>query len=282
MTRPERAKDLVAITKPGITIANLLVTGAGVLAAEAPFEALPVVAALVGTAAVVASANAWNMVLERDADALMARTRSRPLAAGRLAPRTAIVVASALGLGGTLVLGLGANLLTATLGLAALVAYAFIYTPMKRRSPFALHVGAFAGAVPPLLGVTALTPGAPEPGLWLALAVWVWQFPHFLAIAQRRRDDYAAAGIRAWSVVHGEDSTRRLARVTAIALVPVSLAPALAGVTALWTALALALLGAWLAWSAWSPRDWARLTFLASLAYLPAVPLVLGLDRIAR
>lgn len=282
MSARERARDLLALTKPGITVANVLVTGAGLLVADAPAEPVAVASALVGTAAVVASANAWNMVLERDADALMERTRARPLASGRLSPRAALVTASALGVGGGLVLGLGANLLTAALGLAALVAYAFLYTPLKRRSPFALHVGAFAGAVPPLLGVTALAPDHPAPGLWLALAVWVWQFPHFLAIAQRRKDDYARAGIRAWSVVHGDDATRRLARVSALALVPVSLAPALTGMTGWWAALGLALLGVWLAWSTWSPRDWARPTFLASLAYLPAVPLLVGLDRLVR
>lgn len=280
---PERSslpRDLLALTKPGITVANTFMTAAGLLVAQATPSLVVVVSALIGTALVVAAANTFNMVLEHRCDAHMDRTRERPIAAGRVSPRLGWVFATMLTALGGVVLALGTNLPTTLLGLGAVALYAFVYTPLKRVTPLALHVGAIPGAVPPLMGVTAVTPDSPAPGLCLFAAVFLWQFPHFLAIAVRRRDDYARAGIRAWSVVHGEPGARRLSRSAAALLVPVGLLPTLFGSAGALAAVGMVALAAWLAFAAWRPRAWVKPTFLASLAYLPSLPLVLGLDRL--
>jgi len=279
-TRTHPLRDLLALTKPGITVANTLMAGAGLLVAERAPSIVQAMSVLVGTALVVAAANTFNMVLERRQDAVMERTCDRPLAAGRLAARTAWLFGAALSALGGVILYMGANLPTALLGLGAVAMYAFVYTPMKRMTPLALHVGAIPGAVPPLMGVMAVTPESPTPGLCLFAAVFLWQFPHFLAIAVRRRDDYARAGIRAWSVVFGEAGAHRLSRWAALLLVPVGLLPTLSGGAGVIAALGMVGLAAWLAYAAWPSRAWVKPTFLASLAYLPALPIILGLDRL--
>lgn len=279
-TRTTLRRDLMALTKPGITVANTLMAGAGLLVARGAPSLAQVIAVLAGTALVVAAANTFNMVLEHREDGRMDRTRARPIAAGRVSPTLGWVWGTILSVFGGVVLLVGTNLPTTLLGLGAVAMYAFVYTPLKRVTPLALHVGAIPGAVPPLMGVMAVTPASPTPGLCLFAAVFLWQFPHFLAIAVRRRDDYARAGIRAWSVVHGEAGARRLARAAALMLVPVGLLPTLLGSAGVLAALGMVLLAGWLALSAWHPRAWVRPTFLASLAYLPALPLLLGIDRL--
>lgn len=278
--RTHPLRDLLALTKPGITLANTAMAGAGLLVAQGTPTLLQIVSVLVGTALVVAAANTFNMALEQHADASMERTRDRPLAAGRLAARTAWRFGAALSAIGGAILYMGTNLPTALLGLGAVAMYAFVYTPMKRMTPLALHVGAIPGAVPPLMGVTAVTPESPTAGLCLFAAVFLWQFPHFLAIAVRRKEDYARAGIRAWSVVFGEAGAHRLSRWAALLLVPVGLLPTLAGSAGALAAIGMVGLAAWLAHAAWPSRTWVKPTFLASLAYLPALPLILGLDRL--
>lgn len=281
-TRTHPLRDLLALTKPGITVANTLMAGAGLLVAQGTPTLLQIASVLVGTALVVAAANTFNMALERHADARMERTRDRPLAAGRLGAGTAWAFGAALSALGGAILFTGTNLPTALLGLGAIAMYAFVYTPLKRLTPLALHVGAIPGAVPPLMGVMAVTPESPTPGLCLFAAVFLWQFPHFLAIAVRRKDDYARAGIRAWSVVFGEAGAHRLSRWAALLLVPIGLLPTLAGSTGALAAIGMVALAAWLAYAAWPSRAWVRPTFLASLAYLPALPLLLAVDRLIR
>ncbi len=274
------ARDLVALTKPGVTFGNGLVAAAGLVIAPRVPALSEVVALIVGTWLVVASANTFNMVIERERDARMERTRERPCAAGRVSAQVGWLWATVLALLGGGVLFAGTNALTAALGVGAIVAYAFVYTPLKPVTPWALPIGALPGAVPPLLGVVAVTPESPALGLALAAAVFLWQFPHFLAIAVRRREDYARAGIRAWSVVRGERASRSLSRMTALLLVPVGLLPTLLGGAGALAALGLVGLGAWLAWAAWRSEAWVKPTFLVSLIYLPALPIVLALDRI--
>ncbi len=273
-------RDLVAVTKPGITFANGLMAGAGLLVTSGPVTPAQASSVLVGTALVVAAANTLNMVLERDHDALMERTCRRPLASGRLGARHAWGWAALLTVLGGVVLALGTNRVTTVLGLAAVVVYAFVYTPLKRVTPWALHIGALAGAVPPLLGVTAVTPTAPGPGLALAALVFLWQFPHFLAIAVRRKGDYARAGARTWPIVHGDAAAHALARWTAILLLPLGLFPPIIGSTGWPAGVGLMLVGGWLAFAAWRPHAWVRPTFVASLAYLPATLALLAMGRL--
>jgi len=266
---PSRVRDFVALTKPGITISNVLMAATGYLAVGVAAPVETVAALLAGTALVVASANAFNMTLEKHTDAQMARTRQRPIAAGRVSQRQGAWLATLLGIVGTACLLL-VSPEVATLGAASVVAYAFVYTPLKRRTPFALIVGAVPGAVPPALGVLAADPAATDLALALGALLFLWQIPHFLAIAMRRRDDYAAAGIAALTVVHGPDLTLAVARVTAFALVPVGLLPPLVQALGPVAAAFVALLGLLLTLATFR-ATWVRPTFAASLVYLPAL-----------
>jgi heme o synthase len=176
----------------------------GMWLAPGPRDAVRAVALLLGTTLVVGAANALNNWLERDVDARMRRTRDRPLPAGRLHPRVAL----ALGLGLPAValpaLGWFTNGLTATLAALALFSYVVVYTPLKQRSPLALVVGAVPGAIPPLMGWTAVTGRLDAGGLALFAVLFCWQLPHFLAVSIYLQDDYARGGLRVFALEHGE------------------------------------------------------------------------------
>jgi protoheme IX farnesyltransferase len=283
----EALKDYLRLTKPSITRLCLVATGAGLWLARDRLTLGTALAALVGTALAVASANAFNMWWEREADGRMERTRDRPLPAGRLQPGAALRFAAALALGSMLVLGLLTNPLTLALGALSLVAYVVVYTPLKYHTPLALWVGAVPGAMPPLMGYTAVTGEIGSPGLALFAIVLVWQLPHFLAIALFRGADYAKAGVRTLVQVHGE----RAARVQMIAwttvLLPAGLLPAWLGLAgSLYLTIALAAGAALLLWSLLGLRQvsverWARGFFFATLAYLPAILVALVLDSVA-
>lgn len=283
-----QVRDICVLTKPSITVTAVVTCAGGfVLATERP-GAVVLAATLAGTALVVSSANAFNMLLERDSDGRMSRTRERPLPAGRMSARTAAAEAVVLGVAGVALLAGIVNALTAGVALASIVAYAFVYTPLKRVTPWALLVGAVPGAAPPLLGWTAATGGLEAPGLALFLVLFVWQLPHFFAIALRRREEYADAGIRAVTVVYGPEVARRYALVSSALLIPASLTlPLLSGAGWTYAGVALAL-GGWMvcvstaALRADQPARWERRLFVASLAYLPVLMLGLAADALAR
>ena len=268
--------DWCELTKPRIGAFVVLAAFAGGLLAAGPradVGRIFLAALLVG--AVAAGASVFNQVLERDRDRLMARTANRPLAMRRLAVRDAVLFGAALATLGTIGLAVEFNVLAALLALSTLVAYALVYTPLKRYSTLNTVVGAVPGAMPPLLGYVALA-GRPEPWGWMLFAVvFAWQFPHFLAIAWLYREDYRRAGMRMLTVLPGgERVAGRQALLYSLLLLPVSLLPAVRGDAGLvYTALALALGLAYtlasgaFAWHA-SQRS-ARALFLASLAYLP-------------
>lgn len=273
-------QDLVALTKPRVTLMVMATALAGIALSPAGPGAMPALLAVVGIAAVVGSANALNCWMERDTDALMERTRRRPLAAGRLDERLGLAFGLGLGVAGSLLLAACANLLTAGLGLFALVTYVWVYTPLKRVSPIALPIGAIPGAMPPLLGWTAAAGSLDAPGLALFGLVFLWQVPHFLAIALLRREEYAAAGLRVLTVARGDRASRDWAVGTALALLvgTVVLAP-IAGAGSLALGVAVALSGGLLGVSLWTrievSRRSARALLFASLAWLPLVLVVL-------
>lgn len=279
-----RGRDLVELTKPGIIRMCLVMTAGGLWLAPESASALTWVAALLGSALAVGSANAFNMVWEREGDLLMQRTRNRPVATGRLSVMTASGFAGLLGVLAMLVLGLGTNLLTAGLALFALVSYTLIYTPLKRVTPLALVIGAVPGAVPPLLGWTAASGSLDLPGIVLFGIVLVWQMPHFLAIALFRKQDYKDAGIRCVPVVRGETIAKVQAIAWAVLLIPMSVALTPMGVTGnLYFVVALLLGSGFLIWTILGLRrantgKWARQVFLLSLVYLPALTLALVVD----
>jgi protoheme IX farnesyltransferase len=280
-----RLGDVVALAKPRITFMVLCTTACGMWLAPGPSGGAHAALALVGVALVVAGANALNMYLERDVDALMARTRNRPLPAGRLTPEVALTFGLTSGAAAVLLLTFAVNPLTGFLAATSLVLYVLAYTPLKRRTTAALLIGAVPGAMPPLLGWTAATGSLDAPGIALFLVLFVWQLPHFIAISLFRADDYARAGLKVVPVERGVLGAKlRIALYSAMQLL-VSLYLARLGVagtayTVAATALGAAMLG--LALAGLSPRAgdrWARVYFAATLVYLPALLGALALAR---
>ena len=284
--RPSTLRDLFELTKPTITAMSVLMAAGAMLLASPGLDLVQAALALVGTGLAVGSANALNMVWERNGDRLMKRTRRRPLPDGRLSPISALLFGVALGSLGIVVLAVWVNGLTALLGAVALLSYVFVYTPLKRRSPLALIIGAVPGAMPPLMGWTAVTGALEAPGLVLFSILLLWQLPHFLAIAIYCERDYAGAGIQAVSVVRGARVAKLQALAYSTALVPVSLLLIPLGVAGWAYLLGAASLGAWFWWiavqglSGRSGTQWARRLFRASLVYLPVLMLVLAVDTV--
>jgi len=283
LKEPTVLGDLIALGKPSITGMNVLMALGGIALAGTEMTWTAIALAATGTALAVASANALNMVWEREGDKLMARTAARPLPQGRLSPAVGVTYGVIVGVLGIAML-LAVNLTTASLGLFALLSYVLVYTPMKRKSPLSLIVGAVPGAIPPLMGWTAATGRIGLPGLVLFGILLVWQLPHFIAIALYRKPDYARAGIRTVPVVRGDKVAKAQAIAWSTALVPLSLMLVPLEVASwLYGGVALAL-GLWfLMWSlrglkAEAGVPWARKFFLASLVYLPALTLALALD----
>ena len=204
-----RVRDLIALTKPRITLMVVLTSAAGMTLAPGHIAARTFWLSMIGTALVVASANALNMWWERDVDGKMARTKSRPLPAGRMSPRVALWFGLALG-AGSLPMLFAVNLMTGVLGLVALVTYVAIYTPMKRVTWMALLVGAVPGAMPPLMGWTTVTGHADIGGLLLFGVLFLWQIPHFSAITLFRTQDYARAGLQVIAVQRGERAAKHV------------------------------------------------------------------------
>jgi protoheme IX farnesyltransferase len=277
-------RDLLALTKPGVTRMCVVTTIGGLLLAPGEVGWVRGTAAVVGTTLAVAGANAFNMWWERDLDAKMARTRRRPLPARRLPPGLALRFAWLLSIAALVVLALGTNLLTTLLGGLAIAGYVLVYTPLKTRTPLALVIGAIPGAAPPLLGWTAVTNSIDGPGLVLFGILFVWQIPHFLAIALYRADEYAKAGIRVVPLVRGTAIAKIQAVAWAMVLVPVSLLLVPMGVAGGTYLVGAFLLGSlFLGWSFTGLDDaagvrWARGFFLASLVYLPALTAFLAID----
>lgn len=250
------------------------------LASRGPSDPIAFVAVLLGTALTAFGANALNQVLEVDRDRRMERTRSRPLPSGQVGRGRATLWGVTSAVIGLAVLVAGTNLLTAGLALSVILLYLLAYTPLKVRTPLATAVGAVCGAIPPMMGWTAAS-GRLEPGAWVLFGVlFLWQMPHFLALAWLYRDDYARGGFRMLpSVDPTGAATGRLAMVHAVALLPVVAAAVLAGVSGrlfLAGSVVLTVAFATLAWEMLRHRTApaARRLFLASLLYLP---LVLGL-----
>jgi protoheme IX farnesyltransferase len=280
-------RDLVALTKPRITALVLLTEAAGAWLAPGRTRASTLALSLVGTALIVGSANALNMWWERDVDALMARTRNRPLPAGRMSPDVALAFGIALGVVSAPLLFL-VNEATGLLGLVALVSYVAVYTPLKRHTHLALLVGAVPGAIPPLLGWSTVTGTVGLGGLLLFGVLFLWQVPHFAAIAIFRAEDYARAGLQVVSVQHGERAARHtvalytvLLVATTMLFVPFGLAGR--GYLAVATVLGAGFLGLALRGvrgaGVREVNRWAKHVFVFSIAYLPLLLVALLLNR---
>lgn len=287
------ASALIETTKPRITRLVTITSGMGFvlgcLGRSWSLQELAItgIGAVVGTSLSAAGANALNQWAERDRDARMPRTARRPLPQGRLKPATVALVGAALAAAGVLVLLAACGWVAAMVSLATVLLYLFIYTPLKPITPLATVVGAIPGALPPVIGWAA-APGAGGQGLetlaqpwpWALFAImFVWQIPHFLAIAWMYRDDYAAGGYRVLPVV--DPSGRRTARsilAWSLVLIPATVAPALmmhAAPASLYAIIAIVLGVGFFALSLRLARTReradARRAFIASIVHLPVV-----------
>lgn len=281
-----RIRDYVELTKPRIAVMELVVVAtAGMVATWGQPDPVVLLHAMVGTLLVAASASAANQWIERKRDGRMARTADRPLPSGRLSGPEVLAFTAITLLAGTLYLGLLVNLACLTWALLTWAVYVLAYTPLKTASAMNTAVGAVAGALPVFIGSSATGDAFGERSLALALVLFLWQFPHFMAIAWLYREDYSRAGHQMLTVV---DPTGRRAGwqsvIAALALVPVSLLPVLASPNfggLLFAGLAIALGAAQFAFAVlfWHEATdlRARLLLRASLVYLPTLLITLML-----
>jgi protoheme IX farnesyltransferase len=278
------ASDLLSLTKPRLSSLVLATTAGGMWLAPGELSLSSMLVTMLATAGTVGAANTLNCYLERHSDRFMKRTRNRPLPSGRMEPAVALGFGVALALVSLPALALGANLLTAGLGLVALLSYVLAYTPLKARSSTAMLVGAVPGALPPLMGWTAVTGRLDVGGYVLFSILFLWQIPHFIAIALFRKEEYEAAGLKLALVEHGDDASRLQLVLYLVALVPMSLLPFQLGIAGGWYLAAAVGLGlSFLGLGAWGlfkqlGRDWARQTFFFSLLYLAGLFAALMLD----
>jgi len=285
--RASAASDYLALTKPRLNVLVVATSAAGYyLGSTGAIDALSMTEAVVGTALVAGGAAVLNQLYERDTDALMRRTRMRPLPAGRVSTDTARAFGLVLSTAGLVILAARANWLSAGLAFATLLTYLVIYTPMKRRSPLSTIVGAVPGALPALIGWTASHGSIDRSGAALFAIVFCWQLPHFMAISWLYRDDYAKAGFPMLPVI--DPDGRRAGKQAVywgLLLVLASLDPSFSGLAGrVYLAVALVLGTAlfYLAVRFASARNeqTARALFYGSITYLPLLWIVMIANKL--
>jgi protoheme IX farnesyltransferase len=281
--RRARVSDFFELTKPRITLMVLMATVVGFyMGSGGALQPLLLLHAVLGTAMVAAGASAFNQYLERDLDARMVRTRTRPIPDGRVSPTEALVFSIVISAAGVLYLAIFVNLLTALLGAGTLGAYTLLYTPLKTRTTWCTLIGAFPGATPPLMGYVASHGDVDTIGLALFAIQFLWQMPHFFAIAWMFTEDYARAGFQ----VHSRGvRTGRQIILYCCALIPVSLLPTLFGSTGrlyLLGALLLGFvyLGYGFAVSLFRSHTHAQRLLKISVLYLPALFVLMMIDKV--
>jgi protoheme IX farnesyltransferase len=281
-----RATDFVALAKPRLNMLVIASSLAGYVMAGGAADPFVVFATLAGTALVAGGASAFNQAIERETDGLMRRTKLRPLPDHRLQPREALVFATVLSAAGLLILAAAVNVLSSLVAFTTLVTYAAVYTPLKRRTSFATVVGAVPGALPPVIGWAAAANNL-DAGAWVLFGVvFLWQLPHFLAIAWIYRDDYARGGFPLLPVIEPDGrSTGRQTVVYTAALLPVSLAPTLLGMagTAYFAgafALTVLFLGLSIRFANTRALPDARRLFFGSIVYLPLLWILMIAGRV--
>jgi heme o synthase len=280
-------RDYIEITKPGINKSNLIATFAGywVAAGIHSFQLVTLLITLLGTALVIAGSCTLNNFIDRDIDPLMERTKTRPVAGGRIKPAVALWYGISLTVLGLLILAFGVNLLAAILGFIGSFVYVVIYSMwLKRTSTLNTVVGGFSGAVPPMIGWVAVTSHIDLNAWALFLILFMWQPPHFFALAMRKAEDYRAAGIPMLPVVKGAAETKKQTLFFTVMLFFSSLLLFFTGACG-WIYLVLALIlgGIYiaLAWKGFKTQDhekWAKQLFFYSLIYLTAILFAMVLD----
>jgi protoheme IX farnesyltransferase len=287
LTLSSRANAFIALTKPDVSFLVLTTTAAGFyMGARGPVNWLHMLHTVFATMLIAAGTATLNHYIERDSDRFMRRTAGRPLPMGVVQPREALIFGVALAIAGAVDLYLVGGALACGLGVATCLSYLLAYTPLKKRTVWATFVGAFPGAIPPMIGWVAAT-GSLGPGAWLLFAIlFVWQFPHFHAIAWMYREDYARAGILMLPVVdrEGKRTFRQIVGFAA-ALVVVSLLPALIGLAgvlyffgALIVSTALVQVAIWAASTKSNVR--AKWLMHATVLHIPLLLALMAYDKI--
>jgi len=289
MTLATRAGAYLTLTKPDVSLLVLMTTAAGYyMGARAPVDWARLAHTVFGTMLIAAGTAALNHYIERESDGYMRRTASRPLPSGLLQPIEALLFGVVLSIAGAVDLWISSGWVASLLGVVTCLSYLLAYTPLKKKTVWATFVGAFPGAVPPMIGWAAAT-GSLDRGAWALFGIlFLWQFPHFHAIAWMYREDYSRAGILMLPVVDRDGSrTFRQIILTAIGLIGISLLPSMLGLTgvlyffgALVTSTGLLQVCLWAA----SSKSNARAKWLMHATVLH-IPLLLGLmmyDKVAR
>ena len=284
---PSRANDFYELTKPRLNFLVLVTTMVGYyMAVRKPGDWVWVIHTLLGTALTAAGASVLNQVIERNHDKLMPRTQKRPLPGGRVSALEGVLYGSVLGLGGVIYLALCVNVLTAALGAFTLLSYLFVYTPMKRWTTLNTVIGAIPGAIPPVMGWTAVHNSFGPGAAVLFCILFFWQMPHFLAIAILYRRDYAAGGFKMLPVVDENLSItgRQIVLYNAF-LIPITMLPTLYHMTGLIYLVSALLLGLGylsfgLICATTRERIDARKLFFASIIYLPLLLAVMMLNKL--
>ena len=288
-------RDYIELTKPRITWLILMSTAIGYFFGLPDagnwrsfllnIQILPLLHTIIGTGLMASGTAALNQWFERDADRRMRRTADRPLPAGRLSANRALVFGAALSLLGFVELWLGVNRLAGSIGAFTLASYLFCYTPLKQRTWWSTTVGAIPGALPPVIGYAAAAGTLTLQAGVLGAILFLWQFPHFYAIAWMYKDDYARAGIRMLPVVEPDCRfTARQIVLYGMALIPVSLMPALIGMSGMVYGVGALLLGLWFLYSGVRVAlertlTRARGVLVTSVLYLPLIYGLMLLDR---
>ena len=272
-------KDLINITKPRLAMLNLVAAYFGFAMSGVTYDTYFFLESMLYIALVIAGAGALNCLMEIDVDGRMARTKNRPLPAGRLDPRIVLLFGGILIFVGSIGLLLRVNILTGVISLSSAIFYLVFYTPMKVRSPYAVFVGAIPGALPPVIGYTAASAVLTEMALILFVFLFAWQIPHFLAISIYSRDDYFKAGVIVYpnktSVRHTISLMNFFTSLTMVAsLMPVFInkATQLYGVVAVLLGLGFQLTcmkGYQQIGKVEAENRWAKRCFIASIIYLP-------------
>jgi len=285
---PSRLRDFYELTKPRMNFLVTITTLVGCyMASTGRMNWTLLINTVIGTALTAASSAVLNQFVERGYDALMRRTQDRPIPAGRVTLLESMLFGTLLGLLGLVYLAVFVNLLTAFLGAITLITYIFLYTPMKRWSSLCTIVGAIPGAIPPVMGFTAFQNALSPAALAVFGILFLWQMPHFLAIAILYKDDYARGGFKMLPVIDDESLTltHRQIVIYSIALLPMTMLPAalhMAGTAYFMAAvlLGLAFLGFAISSAATGTRADARRLFFASIIYLPLLLAALMIDKI--
>lgn len=288
---PERTgllPSLPTLTKARLSMLVLWTTAVGALLAAStqstPLDTVTVLATMIGTALAAASASALNQLLEIPRDAAMKRTRTRPLPSGAVSPRSVLMLAVVCGVVGLAILALGAGWLPAFLAFTTIVLYAAVYTPLKPRTTLNTFIGAVCGAIPPMIGWAAVTGGL-EAGAWaLGGILFVWQLPHFLALAWLYRRDYERGGFVMLPVIDRSGRmTCRIVLLTSLMLVPLGLTVSMLGLAGIAYAIgSIVFAGVMIVPAIRLMRDRtnvnARWVFIASLVYLPSLLVLMVVD----